>query len=332
MNFTKIFKPSYLNLFLINFIKTSAEFDSNHIFVEENLNEDFSKEKFQKYVKRNIEECTKNCMKNVNIKLNFMDMIVNRKLDEKAAAYCHLFCLKNLGLSNIKRNGRWAFFPIVGFSEFVSSLFAFLGLVINIYIYHFRLSRLIKFSPLSFSIKLHYHALNAAFFTSFMYHFNYNSFTRNADYSTALFSILVYTINSIKRIFLLYKINNVFSRNIMYGGIVMFVIYYNYMTFINFNAILNKLVIFFMVLVSNVCYIIIYFKKKNISNNDNKIMIRNLLTFSFLKYVSILFEVTDFPPVFYIIDSHALWHLGLFLSIGPYHGFQCKEIEILIKN
>lgn len=38
-----------------------------------------------------------------------------------------------------------------------------------------------------------------------------------------------------------------------------------------------------------------------------------ILLFQFLVAISLLLEVNDFPPLFWVFDAHALWHLSTVL-------------------
>lgn len=58
-----------------------------------------------------------------------------------------------------------------------------------------------------------------------------------------------------------------------------------------------------------------------------------ILLFQFLVAISLLLEVNDFPPLFWVLDAHALWHLSTVLPtvlLYRYFKLHCKSISLCL--
>ena len=83
-------------------------------------------------------DCESQCKKISSslVKRNFIDLLVGRTLEEKLDNFCHITCIKSQNAKNYKRNGRWGFSYLLGFTEFFSSFFALISFFANIYYFN----------------------------------------------------------------------------------------------------------------------------------------------------------------------------------------------------
>lgn len=273
-------------------------------------------------------KCSEECIDALveNQKINFLDLLFCRTKMDKARLICNYRCINKLNFYNCKFKGRWIFLYVFGFTEILSSLCALVKFVINLR-YYKKMLRISKKHPLlRIELLSHYLTMSMAFISSFLFHLNENIITRNMDYFTAVLSIVMNACVTTQRNLILYfggETNLIVKTHLVYVcGLIFFVIHLLKMLLIDFNYVYNMVVCGILICIININYFIttMYYKNKKLTNKV--IILTNLAA------VSSLFELSDFPPIFYLLDSHFLWHLGLLLSIKPFYKFTSKEARL----
>ncbi|OQS54998.1 receptor protein-tyrosine kinase ERBB-2 precursor [Ecytonucleospora hepatopenaei] len=232
----------------------------------------------------------------------------------------------------------------------------------NIYLYNSNIRNTIAIEYI-----IHFIAMSLAFFSSFLFHLHETIITRNMDYFTAIFSIamnacvtthrniiiLYYNIilknnnilyntnninNNINNTNILYNTNNnIYNNNLFCIYILYFCIKYHIalfaftsffayhvyrMAYVDFNYVYNMTACAVLILIIQANYFLTVYNYR-----DNRLK-RRVVILTNLSIVSALFELSDFPPVFYLLDSHFLWHVGLLLSIKPFYKFTFYEAKL----
>jgi hypothetical protein len=271
-----------------------------------------------------MEPCESTCRESAlrSVKVNFMDRLMGRTIDEKLDNYCHIGCLKTLKIRNIKRNGRWGFVPVLGMAEVFSSTIALASLFINIYHYRRSIRHKLSRSPMRLLYSLQHLICNAAFVSSCLFHARETPFTRYADYFTAFASILFGLLVPMNRLVLLYYPRRFrrFSKTTLRIGITYFVFHVLKMTS-EFDYTYNKISCALMFFFSCVCNFVMFLNYKKEPHAKNIIY----------SVVCLLaaggIEILDISPMFYLFDSHAMWHL-LMAAAAPYYiEFMSKDID-----
>lgn len=258
------------------------------------------------------------------VKQTFMDRLIGRTIEEKINNHCHINCIKEMKAENFKRNGRWGFIPLFGFTEFFSSFFAFISFLANIYYFNRHIRPKIRNSPLRNTVMLQYYICNSAFISSTLFHMRETDFTRFADYFTAFLSILINLIAVIERFVhisfpgQLKLINKILMR----GGFVFYVLHVYKMAFLEFDYVYNKVCCGFMFALLVLGDVGLYIKLRHHKH------MKNILIYLAWLIVAGFTEILDISPLYFFLDSHAVWHLFMACSLPFYFAFLSGHIEI----
>lgn len=275
-----------------------------------------------------MEPCESQCRESATrlIKVNFMDRLVGRTIEEKLNNYCHIDCLKTLKIRNIKRNGRWGFVPVLGMSEVFSSTIALVSLFISIYHFWKCVRHKLSQSPMRHLYSLQHVVCNAAFVSSCLFHARETSFTRYADYFTAFASILLGLLVPMNRLVLLYSPRSFqkFSRLTLRIGVSYFVFHVLKMTLHEFDYKYNKISCALMFFTSCICNFVMFL------NYRKEPHAKSIVYSVACLLVAGGVEILDISPLFYLFDSHALWHLLMAVATPYYIGFISKDIDFHI--
>lgn len=273
-----------------------------------------------------MSKCESNCKFSAleKVKQNFMDRLIGRSLDEKINNHCHINCIKEMNIENFKRNGRWGFVPIFGFTEFFSSLFAFISFLVNFYYFNKHIRRKIRLSPLKNTVILQYYICNSAFISSTLFHMRETDFTRFADYFTAFLSILINLIAVIERLAHITFPRHLKSiKNIlMIGGSIFYVLHVYKMAFVGFDYFYNKLCCGFMLTLLFLGDVALYIKLKHHKHA------KNILIYLSWLIIAGFAEILDISPIYFLLDTHAAWHFFMACSLPFYFAFLSGHMDI----
>lgn len=258
------------------------------------------------------------------VKVHFFDRIVGRSLDEKLRNFCHINCLKKNKIRNEKRSGRWGFIPILGMTEAFSSLLALISFFISIWKYQTMIKHKIHQTPMKRLYLIQFYTCCSAFLSSFMFHFRETTFTRNADYFSAFGCILMSLLVAINRLVLLEKpeIHSNFAGVSLKIAISYFIFHVYKMTCFEFDYFYNKIACGLMFFMSCICDFITFLNFRKHSHSKNIIYSISCLL------LAGGIEILDISPIFYLFDSHAVWHLLMAISTPYYYNFIAGEIDL----
>lgn len=273
--------------------------------------------------------CHINCMTESlrKTRLNFLDRLLRRSAEEKTVDFCYAACIKTLNLSSYKRGVKWVHSPVFGINEFLSAMLALSGFIFSVFYFKKYVSQNIEKSLLKNSYIIHHFISNSAYICSFIYHARRNDFTRNADYFTALATCISAAISGIIRIIMIYKksklkklIGKIYKTGIY---LYIFCILEITKTDFDYNFYEKACTLAFLVYI---IHAVIY-----IWNYKNEQSAKYIFSFIVLTVSGAIFHSLDTPPhQDYWIDSHALWHLCLFMAVKPQYEYILEDIKLQI--
>ncbi|KAF7683967.1 Protein PER1 like protein [Astathelohania contejeani] len=242
------------------------------------------------------------------IKLTWFDKLVRRSLDQKIKEHKHLRYCRSHNINNIKLEGRYPFIPIIGCTEFFASLFSIFNLVSHVYSYQCILNQQTK---QSFLLNKYNQIAILVWISSTLFHINDITLTRYMDYFSAFLGILLTFYITIKETLFLYKCNAPQYLFITLVGIYVSHLYY--MVFKNFDYAYNeRICVIFIIGIYFMWGLIIY-------KLWPMLCAKYLFVYALLVLFSLWIEYIDFPPILYLIDSHALYHLCTAIATPLYY-------------
>ncbi|CAG8440422.1 5079_t:CDS:1 [Ambispora leptoticha] len=218
--------------------------------------------------------------------------------------------------------GKWPFHRLWGMQEPASVLFSFL----NGYMHYHYLSIIRRKIPETYYMKKFYigygYACMNSWFWSAIYHSRDFPSTEKLDYFSAAFSILFSFFFTTTRVF------HLRSRRIISAFatvcLLMFFAHVYYLTFVKFdyeyNIIANGIVGF----THNLIWI--WWSWKNWHNRPDDAW-KPLAAVIYVTMAMCL-EIFDFPPVWGVLDAHALWHASTIPLSGFWYEFLIKDASI----
>lgn len=271
-----------------------------------------------------MELCSKGCFETElsTIKINFIDRLMGRTIEEKLQNSCHVLCLKSLQLKNIKRNGKWGFVPILGIHEAFSSLIALFSFFINLIYFRKQIRDKVKKSPMGAIYLIQHVICNFTFLASFVYHARETPLTRNADYFTAVGGILIGTVTAVNRVVLSYKPSCTvqFQRVSLKLAFYFFLFHIHKITLNDFDYGYNKVVCGVLFLLACLCNFLVFYKYRKQSHSK-----LSLYSIAMLVTAGAV-EILDKPPFLYLVDTHAMWHA--FMAVGTFYYIKFISLDI----
>lgn len=271
------------------------------------------------------EKKLQNCIATNQITRNTLDYILLRSHKQKLENYCHYSCSKLLNMNKYKHNGRYPFKEILGCTEFCSALFSLLNLVVHYILYQKYLKKCLIYTKLEKLLKMQYYIFCFCWVSSTLFHINDILLTRYLDYFSALLFLIFAFHLSLTRLSYFYKNDaTTLLRKVMnvlcctYFSVVL------YMIFVNFNYKMHKHLCGFFLVCTTVVWLYTYIL---IRKHDHA---KYLIYYIVCLYIGIGIEMFDLPPFFYLIDSHAIWHL-ITAFIAKFYYMYMKE-DMLYEN
>ncbi|KAI5177930.1 post-GPI attachment to proteins factor 3, partial [Pancytospora epiphaga] len=259
----------------------------------------------------------------VFVKQTFIDILLRRTVEEKISNYCHINCIRDLGNTNFKKNGRWGFIMIMGFTEIFSSLFALLNAIFASYCFRRHISPNLHKTTLRKLITAQYYICNIAFLSSALFHMRETALTRYADYFSAFLSIVIGLAFSVGRLVHHSAPHHLdkYTKYSMFTGFLFFIVHLYKMLFIEWDYAYNKYACGIMFACLCFCDLFLYFNIRDMRNSHN------ILFYIGALLVAGAAEMSDIAPYMLLFDSHAFWHLFMLVSSYFYYSFVIDHIE-----
>eukprot|EP00866_Antonospora_locustae_P001520 jgi/Antlo1/1520/405 len=275
-----------------------------------------------------MNQCIRDCVM-ANIKSNkqsIWDKISRRGVVETVGKKCHYKCSVSMNVRHIKFNNKYPFQPIFGGDEFFSALFSFGNLLSSAISYYLIASNIKGNSDLA---KLNRLAIRSNILTwvfSTIYHYHVCRVTRDLDYFFAFLTILMNFYIFLLRLLYVHRqkesVEKIHRRlRALVVSIYVFHVYNMYFVEFNFKIHKNISSIFIGISVLIWFYLARTFKQLPHS--------RYLLVFAAGVCISGVIEMCDMPPLYYLLDSHAIYHLITIFLHPLYYLFIKYDMEHL---
>lgn len=258
-------------------------------------------------------------------KINKFDVLIGRSIKNKHSLNKHYENCLRRGINNIKKNGRYPFRILFGCTEFCSALFSFLNLVSHGISYNLILRGHIVDS---FSRQYFYMFLIQfpTWVSSTLFHINETTTTRNLDYFFAYLSLYFSLIIALFRVSFMNRIVSTYMTPMCTLILIMAVVHTYYLFVVDFNYKLNKLVCVF--LFASVILSWLYICNYYYGHQHIKYLMIHLCMLVFAGVV----EMMDIPPLLYLMDSHAIFHLITVFSAPFYYLFARGDVLLHFKH
>lgn len=203
-------------------------------------------------------------------------------------------------LPTVKYYGKWPFIRVFGIQELFSVLFSICNALPHIYgynIYKKEISNNYRYKRLWLSYSLI--SINTWLWSS-VFHTRDILITERLDYYCASLGIVYASIVTLIRI--LNIKNKVYMTLIYTIWLTLFIMHISYLQFVHFDYGYNMTVS----LLSGVLYSLMWVIWCTL--NRDRPYVYKMYTCTLLLWLAALCEVFDFPPFFYLLDAHSIWH------------------------
>lgn len=264
----------------------------------------------------------------------FLDLLTNWKCIDQCLYDC-MWRTVNLFHKFNKRtpqfHGKWPFLRILGMQEPAAAIFSLLNLLAHIQLLRRFLKRIHPEAPMR-NVWILYGLVSInAWICSTIFHSRDVTLTEKLDYFSA-FSIVVYSLLAfVLRILGSWRSPKGVQWSNLAAILACLTLFLRHIFIMNsgerFDYGYNMAVNVGVGLLNSFCWLIWcylrYEKRKYVVNAVISVLLLDL---------SVLLELLDFVPIFWMFDAHALWHL----STVPIHYFWYKfvsdDCEFLLKN
>jgi hypothetical protein len=230
---------------------------------------------------------------------------------------------QQLQLPILQYYGKWPFIRIFYMQELASVLFSLFNLVMHIISWNYYRKIVPHHHPFKKWVKLYAYININTWIWSSVFHTRDLWMTEKLDYFSALITSTYSCFLALLRVLNLNRFIHQLLISIPFLiGTLVYIIYY---TFHRFNYTLNMSiqVIISLIAIFLWCYTS-YLHRQPYAK-------KMYLTFILL-LISASFELGDFPPFFFLVDAHALWHLGTAIIIPLWYGFLIDDALYLLKS
>lgn len=255
---------------------------------------------------------------------------------------CDYKCQQHITAERVKNgqeiyqfHGKWPFVRVFGIQELGSVIFSMLNFLPHYqgfqYIkrsYHNdeRIGIYLKEYYLAFSIV----GMNAWIWSS-IFHTRDFLITERLDYFSAILTILYGFFTANIRLFRLDRPEKRITRNVlMFICIVAYACHVGYLSFVNFSYSYNMLAGVVVGLVQNTLWIILSIKiYMSLPSTSNRLWALQPAIIVLAITLGMSFELLDFPPIRWLVDAHAFWHLATILPTYWWYQWMDKDLQYL---
>jgi len=223
-------------------------------------------------------------------------------------------------------HGRWPFVRIFGMQEPASVLFSVMNLLCHAYMINWFV-RIVPPSAPMYGVWILYAVIAMhAWFWSSVFHTRDTYFTELMDYfcafSTVLFSLLTFVLRNMHQSY------EGMPKILLFFGFIFFYVNHVYaMVTVKFDYGYNMKVNVGVGGLNCICWLVWFFKNK--SNGSYVMQGASAVA---VVTISVSLELLEFTPIFWFIDSHALWHLVTAPLPILWYGFAAEDCLFLVNQ
>ena len=245
-------------------------------------------------------------------------------------------------------HGKWTFYRIFGIQEPASALFSLLNLVTTYLAWTHYAKRILQESssndsneessaaiidPYFFVITINAILSMNAWFWSTVFHIRDTLLTERLDYfsafSTVLFSFYTIVVRMIDEHLDLPGKRSTIHMSLLAPFISYYLYHVYYLIFVQFDYAFNMKANLVAGFSSSLLWLIWAYKRLStipISQLRGHHVIKCVISIVLVNCL-LIFEINDFPPLFFVLDAHSIWHFGTICL--PFIWFDFLEKEAL---
>lgn len=226
--------------------------------------------------------------------------------------------------------GKWPFVRIYGLQEPASVLFSITNGIFNFIGFKNFINKVPSNSPLYYTIYLQFLVATNAWLWSSVFHARDFPLTEKLDYFSATSLVIFSLYYALSRIS--HESNDakkIRSRCGLYANIlsVLFLSHISYLTFNKFDYRYNMQMNLTIGCINSISWIYLFISKYQTNKYFWKILTAVICTNLFLT-----FELFDFPPIYWLIDAHSIWHLLTTPLPLLFYSFSSDDCLYLLKS
>ncbi|XP_002125801.4 GPI-specific phospholipase A2-like PGAP3 [Ciona intestinalis] len=206
-------------------------------------------------------------------------------------------------------HGKWPFVRIIGVQELASVVFSILNGISNIWAYKQYYSAVSSNAPLHTVTTIHAIIAENAWVWSSVFHARDFPWTEKLDYFCATSLVLYSFYLSIHRLSYELHGHNVHLLRWIAGNLIgaFYLGHISYLTFQSFDYGYNMKANVAVGVMNSITWLSLCYRKRKKHPHVKKMAAAIIMTYLFL-----MFELSDFPPIWWTFDAHSIWH---FLTI-----------------
>jgi post-GPI attachment to proteins factor 3 len=232
-------------------------------------------------------------------------------------------------------HGKWPFVRVFGIQELASVVFSMFN-----FVPHYRGYQYIKRSyhddeRVGIYLRKYYLTFAVVGMNSWVWSsvFHTRDFlvTERFDYFSAILTILYGFFTANVRLFRLDRPEKVSARNfLILVCVIAYACHVGYLTLINFSYSYNMLAGVIVGLTQNALWIVLSIKTyRSLPTNSDRMWALQPAVIVLAITAGMSFEVLDFPPMGWLVDAHALWHLATVLPTYWWYEWMDKDLQYL---
>ncbi|PAA91079.1 hypothetical protein BOX15_Mlig030374g1, partial [Macrostomum lignano] len=238
------------------------------------------------------------------------------------------------GLPTPKFYGRWPFLRLLGLQEPASALFSALNCACHVYMFAAFREQVNPQSPMYNVWHLYSLVAIATWLSSTVFHAKDIPLTEQLDYFSALLYLLTCLFCLACR--LTVQRDNDYSKNrsnliglaaVAIASIVFYIRHVWYLSCVHFDYGYNMTVNLSVGAANCIGWLIWSIRRVRSQPYTRDC----LLTVALLNGL-VLLEVLDFPPIWWVLDAHSLWHGGTVLLAVPWYRFAIADCNYLLSE
>lgn len=233
------------------------------------------------------------------------------------------------GVIKIKNDGRYPFRRLFGATEFFSALFSFGNLAAHLWGYFAYFRHAKDVFILSGLFKINFVLFCVCWISSTAFHIIDVTLTRDMDYMCGFLSILVnFNFILIRSLYANISRRLIFFICVVFFGcsLLLFLIRFSLLKMGDFNYGMHKKICISVLTATFIGFGIIYLEVRAEGFSKYLLVYVSLIT------VAGLIEICDLPPLWYLIDSHAIFHFLTMIGVPFFYMFSSEDMNYLFKK
>lgn len=253
--------------------------------------------------------------------------------EDECKYYCMWRTVDWFAMQNVvpKFHGKWPFYRLLGVQEPASAVFSILNLVTHTRMHSRMRAVFAKYdAPFKTSWNMFAAVCIHAWFWSTVFHTRDTPFTEFMDYTCALSMVLAFYASAVVRV--LHQLWHPYSALVVLSPAVFYFLdhtLYLWSGLVDYD--MNMALNIGIGAAAGLLWILFsiwhYYKHR-----EDGHYVWRITLFTLLSAASLALEVFDFPPLYGVMDAHALWHLSTAPLPLLFYGFLIEDLNFIMAN